>query len=115
MMVRNKKRLKRVKKDFNIIIGSILFILLIGSAFAIDWVFGAVFILGFILSISNKTLERKPFVPILVFVGGLIVRIALFMVLPKVFEAENYFNFGIAIVLFVIILIVGWKIQRGKV
>jgi hypothetical protein len=110
-----KKRIKRIKKDFNILLGSILFALLIGSAFAIDWIFGMVFIVGFIISILNKTLEKKPFIPILIFVGGLIIRIALFITLPRALEAKEYWNFLIGIILFVVILIVGWKIQRGKV
>jgi hypothetical protein len=110
-----KKKFKSIKKDFNIILGSALFILLIGSAFAIDWLFGVFFIIGFTISILNKTLEKKPLIPILIFIGGLIVRVALFIVLPRVLESKDYWSLGIAGILFAILLIIGWKIQRGKV
>ncbi len=110
-----KKRFKKIKKDFNIIIGSFLFVLLIGSAFAIDWIFGAVFVVGFIISIVNQTLEKKPFLPILIFIGGLIIRLALFVALPRTLEAKDYWNFLIGGVLFIIILVIGWRLQRGKV
>lgn len=112
---KSKKRLKKIKKDLNLAIGSILFVLLIGSAFAVDWIFGMVFVVGFAISIYNKTLEKKPLIPIFLFLGGLIIRIALFLFIPRILGAENYFNLGIAIILFVVILFIGFRIKKGRI
>jgi hypothetical protein len=110
-----KKKIKKVKRDLNLLIGSIIFILLIGSSFAVDWIFGVFFIAGFILSILNKTLERKPLIPILIFVGGIIIRIALFLFIPRIFESNNFVDLIIAVVALLIILLIGFSIRRGKV
>ena len=114
-MKKRKITKKAIKKDFNLLIGSILFILLIGSAFAIDWIFGVVFVAGFILSILNKTLERKPLIPILIFVGGLIIRTALFLFVPRILEAQTWASLGIAVIALLMVLFVGFSIRRGKV
>jgi hypothetical protein len=110
-----KKTLKQLKKDFNIIIGTIIFVLLIGVAFTIDWLFGIFFVVGFILSILNKTLEHKPLIPILIFVGGLIIRIALFFFVPRILEAGSWADLIIAAVMLLIVLFIGFSIRRGKV
>lgn len=115
MKKRKRKLSKGLKKDLNLILGSIVFILLIGSAFAIDWIFGIIFVVGFILSILNKTLEKKPFIPILIFIGGLVIRISLFLFIPRIFEAKTWVDLGIAVVVFLIVLIVGFRIRIGKV
>ncbi len=114
-MKKKKITKKIIKRDFNLLIGSLIFILLIGSAFAIDWIFGVFFILGFVISILNKTLERRPLVPVLIFVGGLIIRIALFLFVPKILEAESLVSLIIAIVALLIVLFIGFRIKWGKV
>ena len=114
-MKKRKVTKKKIKKDVNLLLGSIVFILLIGSAFAIDWLFGIVFVIGFAISIWNKTLEKKPFIPLLIFIGGLIVRIALFLFIPRILNAQTWVDLGIALVVFLIILIVGFRIRQGKV
>jgi len=110
-----KRTIKQIKRDFNIVIGSILFVLLIGSAFAIDWLFGIFFVVGFVISILNKTLEHKPLIPILIFVGGLIIRIALFLFVPRILEAGSWADLIIAAVMLLIVLIIGFNIRRGEV
>jgi hypothetical protein len=114
-MKKRKINKKEIKKDFNLLIGSIIFILLIGSAFAIDWIFGIFFVGGFILSVLNKTLERRPLIPILIFVGGLIIRISLFLFIPRIIEAESWVNLGIAVIMLLIVLFIGFSVRRGKV
>ena len=114
-MKKRKITKKVIKKDFNLLVGSIVFILLIGSAFAIDWIFGIVFVIGFAISIWNKTLERKPLVPLLIFIGGLIIRIALFFFVPRILEAKTWVDLGIAVVILLVVLLVGFRIRIGKV
>jgi len=110
-----KKTIKQIKKDLNLLIGSVIFILLIGIAFAIDWIFGVFFVGGFILSILNKTLEHKPLIPLLIFVGGIIIRIALLWFVPRRLGAESWVSLGIAVVALLIILFIGFSVRRGKV
>lgn len=107
------KRKKKLKKDFNLILGTIIFVLLIGSAFAIDWIFGLGFIVGFFLSIYNKVLEKKPFIPIFIFIGALIIRYSLNFI-PGILNAKNIVNLIISLFLFLLILFVGWRIRKGK-
>jgi len=108
------KKKSKIKKDFNIIFGTIIFVLLIGSAFAIDWIFGVGFIIGFFLSVWNKLLEKNFLIPVFIFVGALVIRYALFVLLPNVLNANNYFSLGISLILFLLILIIGWRVQKGK-
>lgn len=105
---------KKLKKDFNLILGTIIFVLLIGSAFAIDWIFGLGFIVSFFLAVWNKILEKNFLIPVFIFIGALIIRYALFVNLPKILNAQNYLSLGISLILFLFILIVGWRIKRGK-
>ncbi len=114
-MKKRKITKKKIKKDFNLLVGSIVFILLIGSAFAIDWIFGIVFVGGFILSVLNKTLEHKPLIPLLIFIGGIIIRIALLLFVPKILGAESWVSLGIAVIALLIILFIGFNIRRGKI
>ena len=113
-MKKRKITKKAIKKDFNLLIGSLIFILLIGSAFAIDWIFGVFFIVGFVISILNKTLEHKPLIPILIFVGGLIIRVAL-MLVPGIIGGEEYIDVIVSVVIFLTLLVVGFSIRRGKI
>ena len=104
---------KRWKKNFNVILGTIIFALLIGTAFSVDWIFGAGFVVGFFLSVWNKILERNFLIPAFIFAGALIIRYSLEFI-PGILDAEDYLNLGISLVLFIAILYVGWKIKKGK-
>ena len=114
MKKRKSKKFKSLKRNFNIIVGTIIFILLIGTAFSIDWIFGVGFIISFLLSVYNKILEKNFLIPIFIFIGILIIRYAIFLFLPSILNAQNYFSLGISLVLFLIILIVGWRIKKGN-
>jgi hypothetical protein len=105
---------KRWKKNFNVILGTIIFALLIGTAFSVDWIFGAGFVVGFFLSVWNKILERNFLIPAFIFAGALIIRYAIKVLLPDVLNAQDYFSLGISLILFLLILFMGWKIRRGK-
>ncbi len=111
---RKSKRIKKFKKNLNIFLGTIIFLLLIGSAFAIDLIFGLGFIIAFFLSVYNRILERNFLIPVFIFIGALIIRYALFALLPNVLNAQNYFSLGIALILFLLIIFVGWRIKKGK-
>lgn len=115
-MAKKRKSLTKVlRRDFNILIGTVLFVMLIGIAFAIDWLFGIFFVAGFVLSILNKTLEHKPLIPILIFVGGIIIRTSLFLFVPRIIEAGSWADLIIAVVMLLIVLFIGFSIRRGKV
>jgi hypothetical protein len=101
-------------KKFNLVIGTIIFVLLIGSAFTIDWIFGVGFIFGFLMSVYNEILEKKPLIPIFLFIGALIIRHSLFVLLPPVFEANDLLSIVISLVLFIVIFLLGWKLRKGK-
>ncbi len=112
-MVR-KKRKTKIKKNLNVVFGTIIFVLLISSAFAIDWIFGVGFIFGFFLAVWNKVIKKNFMIPVFIFVGALIIRYALFVMLPEILNAQDYFSLGISLILFLLILIIGWRIKRGK-
>ena len=93
--------------------GTIIFILLIGSAFALGWIFGVGFVISFILANINKVIEKKPLIPIFLFIGALIMRYALFALLPPILNSAGYFDLGISLILFLMILILGYKFKKG--
>ncbi len=116
---RNKKTIevssKKIKKKISFFIGTILFILLIGSAWGIDWIFGIGFVIGFVVAVYNKTLYKKPLLPIFIFLGGLIIRFAIKLIFPLVLEAENYVSFAISLILLILLIIFGFRIKKGKI
>lgn len=108
------KRKRKFRKRLNTILGTIIFVLLISSAFTVDWIFGIGFVVSFILAFYNKALQRNFLIPVFIFIGALIIRYALFVVLPDVLSAQDYFSLGISVILFLIILIIGFRIKKGK-
>src|SRR6056297_3155452 len=64
------------RRNMSVVLGTVIFILLTSYAFAIDLIFGAGFILGFLFSVYNQIIEKQPLIPIFVFLGGLIIRYA---------------------------------------
>lgn len=111
---KKSKKFKSFNKNFNVILGTIIFVLLIGTAFSIDWIFGAGFVFAFFLSVWNKVLEKNFLIPVFIFIGALIIRYALFVSLPRVLNAQDFISLGISLVLFLLILIIGWRIRKGK-
>lgn len=106
---------KKLKKNFNLLTGIMIFLLLIGSAFIVSPIFGIGFFIGFIFSVYNKSLERKPFLPLMLFIGGWIIRTALIWFLPSIFEFKNYLDLGLSLGIFFIIFAIGIRIQKGKI
>jgi hypothetical protein len=111
---RKNKKFKSFNKNFNVIFGTIIFVLLIGSAFAIDWIFGVGFIVGFFLAVWNKVIEKNFLIPFFIFIGALIIRYGLFVALPRVLNAQDFISLGISLILFLLILFIGWRIRKGK-
>ncbi len=113
-----KKGLKRTfkifKKDLNIFLGIVIFLLLIGSAFAIDWIFGVGFIIGFGLALYHRILERNFLIPVFIFLGAWIIRFAIIFLFPSIIHAKDLFSLGISLVIFLILIIIGWRIKSGK-
>jgi hypothetical protein len=105
--------MKRKTKHFaNISLNTIIFILLIGSAFAVSYWFGLFFVFGFAISIHNKDIKKKPWRMILLFIGGLITRLALGELLSKVSNVEITLDFLVAILMIIFIFLLGWKAKR---
>jgi len=105
---------KKLKRKVSALIGTILFLMLIGSAWGIDWIFGVGFVIGFVISIYNKTLEKKPLLPIFIFFGGLVIRFAIMIFFPRVIASEDYISMGISLILLILLIIFGVKIKKGK-
>jgi hypothetical protein len=104
----------KLKRKVSALIGIILFIMLIGTAWGIDWIFGIGFILGFVISVYNKTIQRKPLLPVFLFLGGLIIRLATTLVFPLVLKSQNYLSLGISLILLILLIIFGMRIKKGK-
>ncbi len=115
---RRKKRasskIKKFGKNFNVVFGTIIFVLLISSAFTINWVFGVGFIFGFLISVYNGVLEKKPLIPIFLFAGALIIRYALMIMFPPIMESQDIVSLVISIILFLIIIFMGYRVRKGK-
>jgi hypothetical protein len=113
--LKKKRWFEKLKKNFNLITGIMIFILLIGAAFSVSLIFGVAFILGFILSLCNQTLEKKPFLPLMLFLGGLIIRTAFIWIFPFILEFKTYLDLILSISVFLFILLIGFKIRKGKI
>ena len=108
-----RKTKPKVKRFVNILVGVILFVILIGTAFKTSIIFGAAFVVGFTLSIYNGDLKKKPWKPIAIFTGALIVRIALNEFFNPVLTARTLMDLTVSALIFISILIFGWKIKRS--
>jgi len=104
--------MKKVKQVRNIFLNFFIFIILAGSAFAISYIFGLLFVFGFFLSIYNKDIKKKPWKTILIFVGGLITRFALGLIVTTLPNYEITLDFAVSAIMLIAILILGWKIKR---
>jgi Na+-translocating ferredoxin:NAD+ oxidoreductase RnfD subunit len=113
LKVLKRKAKPKIKKFFSILLGVVLFIILMGSAFAISFLFGAAFIIAFALAIYNGELIRKPWKPIAIFVGALIIRFATGQYLNPIKESKTLLDLGVSALIFLSILIFGWKIKKS--
>jgi hypothetical protein len=117
-MKKDLKRLKRklkpkAKKFFNVLFGVALFFVLTGSAFAISFLFGASFIVAFSLAVYTGELKHKPWKPIVVFVGALIIRLALNQYLDPVLAPKTFWDLSVSALVFLSILVIGWRIKKS--
>lgn len=108
-----KKTKPKVKKFGNILFGLIVFLILIGTAFSMSVLFGVFFIVGFALSIYNEELKTKPYKPIAIFVGALLIRIAMEQYFQPVLAAETIMDLSVSALIFLAIIIFGWKIKKS--
>ncbi|MEK6829166.1 MAG: hypothetical protein AABY15_03485 [Nanoarchaeota archaeon] len=108
-----RKTKPKAKKFMNIMVGLAIFIILIGTAFKMSFLFGMFFIVGFALSIYNGDLKNKPWKPIAIFIGALIVGIALNQFFEPVLSAKTLMDLAVSLLIFLSIIIFGWKIKKS--
>ena len=109
-----KRKFKpKIKRFINILLGVVLFVILMGSAFSISFLFGAAFIIAFSLAIYTGELKHKPWKPIAVFIGGLLIRLALNQYLDPVIASKTFLDLTVSALIFLSILIFGWRIKRS--
>ncbi len=101
------------KKVRNVILALMLFILLIGSAFAISALFGLFFVVGFLISVYKGDLKKKPLKPIAIFIGALITRFALGRLATTFPNYELTLDFGVSILAILFIFLLGWKVRKS--
>lgn len=103
----------KIKRFVNILLGVVFFAVLMGSAFKLSFLFGSAFIVAFALAIYNNELKHKPWKPIAVFVGALIVRFALSQYVDPIFNSETLFDLVVSGLIFIGIIVFGWKIKKS--
>ena len=108
-----RKTKPKVKRFINIFLGVAIFVALIGSAFAISVLFGVAFIIAFSLAIYTGELKKKPWKPIAIFVGALIIRFALDQYLDPLLTSRTLLDLTVSALIFIAILIFGWRIKRS--
>ena len=110
---RIRKTKPKFKKSMNIFLGVVIFVALIGSAFAISILFGVAFIMAFSLAVYAGELKKKPWKPMAIFVGALIIRFALKQYLDPVLASKTFLDLAVSVLIFLAILVVGWKIKKS--
>jgi len=109
-----KRKFKpKIKKFINILLSVVLFVILMGSAFAISFLFGSAFVIAFSLAIYTGELKHKPWKPIAVFVGALLIRLALNQYLDPLLASKTFLDLTVSALIFLSILIFGWRIKKG--
>lgn len=108
------KRAKSKKHKLNLFIGLLAFAILISTAFSFGWIFGIGFVIGFAFSIYNKTLEKKPLLPIFLFLAALVLRYALVNFAPSVLNSEGIIDFMISAFFLVVFIIIWWRLRKGN-
>ncbi|GIU68627.1 MAG: hypothetical protein KatS3mg001_477 [Candidatus Pacearchaeota archaeon] len=101
------------REDFNILISIFLFLSLIFFAFLISFWFGIFFVFGFIFYLYTGKIKKNPYKPVLIFIGGLIIRFSLekfLIVLPRY---SFTLDFLVALLIFIFLFLLGWKIKRA--
>lgn len=108
---RIRKTKPKVKRFTNILLGVAIFVALVSSAFTISVLFGVAFIIAFSLAIYTGELKTKPWKPLAIFVGALIIRFALDQYLDPLLASKTFLDLSVSALIFLAILIFGWKIK----
>lgn len=96
-----------------VVIGIIIFIALIGSAFQVGLLFGIIFLIGGIYAIISKQIFERPAVAVSLFAGGLITRVALTELLLPIFKTKTILDLVIAIFLFLFVYLIGRDVKNS--
>ncbi|MFH1801241.1 MAG: hypothetical protein ABH804_00165 [archaeon] len=102
---------KKLKEGYNFTIGIILFLVLVGIAFSTSFLFGFFYFLGFLYSIYTKKLKKNFQVPIWLFGGGILMRIAI-LNLFSLQNSETILDLIISLSLLSLLGIIGFKMKR---
>ncbi len=109
----SRKTKPKFKKSLNIFLGVVIFVALIGSAFAISILFGVAFIIAFSLAVYTGELKKKPWKPMAIFIGAVLIRLALKQYLDPVLASKTLLDLAVSALIFLSILIFGWKIKKS--
>ena len=96
------------------IIGLLVFIALIGTAFNESILFGIIFVLGGLYALYTGEFVKNPALPVGLFAGGLITRIATTEHFLPIFKSETLFDLVIEIFIFAFIYLVGHGMKKGN-
>jgi len=108
-----RKTKPKAKRFLSILLGLVFFLLLMGSAFSISTLFGVAFVIAFALSIYNGDLKKKPWKPIAIFIGALLVRLALREYLDPILTSTTLIDLSVSALIFLSILVFGWRIKKS--
>lgn len=108
-----KRKIKnKIIQSVNIILGALIFLGLMNFAFQISFLFGVLFFVGFIWETSSGRLRRQPFLAGMLFIGGLVIRIAFEKFLIPSLNSKTMVDLGIGLLLFLGIYFIGYKIKK---
>ena len=110
---RIRKTKPKFKKSMNIFLGVVIFVALIGSAFAISILFSVAFIIAFSLAVYTGELKKKPWKPMAIFIGAVLIRFALKQYLDPVLASKTLLDLAVSALIFLSILVVGWRIKKS--
>jgi hypothetical protein len=102
-----------MKEISRVIIGIIIFIALIGSAFRVGILFGVIFLIGGVYALISKQILERPAVAVSLFAGGLITRVALTELLLPIFKTKTILDLVIAIFLFLFVYLIGRDVKNN--
>jgi len=83
-----------------------------GASFSMSIVFGIAFSLCFVVSLYNKILRKKPFLPLILFLIGSVIRVIFILGLPSVFKSIIYLDLIISLLILAIIFLMSFKIRK---
>lgn len=102
-----------MKKSWATLLAAIILLLLVGIAFKISLLFGVFYLAGGAYTLIQRGV-RKPLMPLLWLLGGIVIHIALSQFLVPIFDSETLVDLIIALVVFLLVFLVGHKIKKGK-